>query len=222
MADALQHSVVEAAEQIERFPGERVIVTASEIAKRNFALHFKEWVIVGVRGMTFQKDKGFIPNADEIDLYNDSLILLRQNNKDLEWHVYRCTMDPGLYWIQNPMAPGGAARLEPGLYIYQKGWHRGHEAFTQFQKVAVRRDRNLNGIWEEAEPVQQGFFGINIHASYTKGTVGQTSAGCTAIDGGWNSKEWKTFKNTLYSSGQLRYPYAVLSPKQRKELVAVV
>jgi len=222
MKESLSGTAEAAVEQIETYPGERVIRKVEEIASSKYGLHFKDWVIVGLRGFTYDKKKGFIANSDAIDEFNDTLILLRTGKKGLEFECHRCTMDPGWYWIRAPMVPGGAARLEPGLYIYQKGLHRGNKAFTQFQKVAVRRDRNLDGIWTEAEPVQHGFFGINIHASYTKDVVGVSSAGCTVIAGGWSSKIWKRFRDTLYNSGQLRFPYLVLSDKERKEVVKVV
>lgn len=204
-------------------PENLLVATMAGIGARDFDLHYKEYVIFGMRGVTYNNKTGFVPNDDDIDEFNDTLIVMRKKSDgSMEWHPFRCTMDPGWYWIKTPMQPGGAARLEPGLYVYMKGYHFQHRAFVQFQKVAVRRDSNLNGIWEEAEPVQHGFFGINIHAKYTKDVVGKTSAGCTAIDSPWTGKLWKKFRDLLYNSGQLRYMYVVLSDDQRKEILEVL
>jgi hypothetical protein len=100
--------------------------------------------------------------------------------------VFKCTTDPGTFWLQNPLNPQGTAILNPGQYTdaYQLGLHRGkYKALVQRgAKVSVTRDYNRNAILDfNNGKVETGFFGINIHRASQIGStliVNKYSAGC--------------------------------------------
>ena len=188
------------------------MVKIKKYIKDKYGLNFSSWIICGVRGHDFINGN-LVPNSDEIDFYNDTLFIL----KDKDFKVYRCTMDPGLHWIMKPMSVLGAARIEEGLYTYQRGKHKGHDAFTQASKVTVRRDKNKDKQWTEEQT--SGFFGINIHPRFTvSNRVGINSAGCTVIDSLPDQKDWKDFQSTLYASVQKIYPYVVMNKETYEAL----
>jgi hypothetical protein len=182
--------------------------------KDKYKLNSTQWTIVGIRGFDYVDGK-FVQNSDEIDQFNDTVLIM----KGTEVRAYRATLDPGLTWILRPMAGIlGAARLEEGCYMYQRGKHKGHDAFIQAGKVTIRRDKNKDKKWTMDEEQESGFFGIHIHARFSAGKVGSNSAGCTVIDSLWDQKPWNEFKTLLYSSNQTLYPYAVINQETFKEL----
>lgn len=164
-----------------------------EYAMCKYGVTCNEWVMFAVRGATVNTQTlELIPNDNKVDKYNDSIILLK--GADLKY--FQASIDPGQYWIDNPMNEGGAARLEPGLYKYKTGKHKGKPAFNQASKVRVMRDVDRDGIWVR-EPIEEGYFGINIHWSYTLDKVGKDSAGCIVLKSKIDGKEWQDFYNTL-------------------------
>lgn len=100
--------------------------------------------------------------------------------------VFKCTTDPGTFWLKNPMHAQGTAILNPGQYInaYQIGLHRGqYKALVQSGgKVSVTRDYNRNAVLDFGNGrVMTGSFGINIHRANKEGStysVDKYSAGC--------------------------------------------
>lgn len=99
------------------------------------------------------------------------------------------TTDPGLYYLENPMRVEGTAILVPGQYrgAYQIGLHTGYEALVQWAgPVKVYRDADRDGTLDfDPETIMEGYFGINLHASYQRGdgtgestVVGKWSGGC--------------------------------------------
>lgn len=99
-------------------------------------------------------------------------------------HVWKCTTDPGTYWLKNPMRPEGTAILKQGQWHgYKIGMHRGsYEAIVQRSPVTVIRDYNRDSTLDFNNGKEHhGMFGINIHPA-GKGSNGVTlykaSAGC--------------------------------------------
>lgn len=164
-----------------------------QFAKNTYGIdcNKNEWVMFGIRGGTIKNNK-LIQNDNKIDYYNDSVIIIK--NQDMK--CYEATVDPGKYWIENPMEKGGAARLEKGVYKYKPGTHRGKKAFNQSSKVKVMRDVNQDGIFSH-EPINSGYFGINIHWTYNLEKVGKNSAGCIVIKSLVDGKPWKDFYSTM-------------------------
>ena len=98
--------------------------------------------------------------------------------------TFRCTTDPGTYWLENPMRRQGTAILVAGQYrsAWKVGLHRGqYEALCQKGgRVKVYRDSNRDNTHDMLEDsVMDGWFGINIHKSGNDSTqVNKWSAGC--------------------------------------------
>ncbi|MGJ4748371.1 hypothetical protein ACQV5M_18560 [Leptospira sp. SA-E8] len=171
---------------------------------KKYGLLYDRWVIVGVRGIDI-KDGIVKANNDAINEYNDALFLIRAVNRSLEFKVYSCTIDPGRYWLNQPMNPAGTARIVEGIYKYKLGMHRGHKAFNQYANVTVNRyvpHQNAKPWFkwkdESISVTQTGFFAIDIHAkSGTSKFVEMASAGCTVLNSTWTDAPWLEFYTTL-------------------------
>lgn len=171
---------------------------------KKYGLLYDRWVIVGVRGIDF--NNGIVKtNNDAINEYNDALFLIRTINRSLEFKVYSCTIDPGRYWLNQPMNPAGTARIIEGIYKYKLGMHRGHKALNQYAKVTVNRYSPHQNAkpwvkWKD-EPfslTQTGFFAIDIHAkSSSSKFVEMASAGCTVLNSTWTDPPWSEFYSTI-------------------------
>jgi hypothetical protein len=100
---------------------------------------------------------------------------------------FEATTDPGLYWRENPLNIDGTAIVKPGQYrgLWQLGLHQGrYQALVQKGPVQVYRDNNLDTVLDVSGPVQQGFFGINLHRATAHGEskqVDKWSAGCQVL-----------------------------------------
>ncbi len=113
------------------------------------------------------------------------------DNGKLAWlyRIYKCTTDPGTFWLENPMHPQGTAMLKAGQYVdaYKLALHRGkYKALCQrLGKVVVVRDYNRDSILDFYNGVEDiGMFGINIHRARKTGETLQVdnhSAGCQVL-----------------------------------------
>lgn len=100
--------------------------------------------------------------------------------------VFKCTTDPGTFWLKNPMNSSGTAILNPGQYVdtYAIALHQGkYKALCQrLAPVSITRDYDRDAILDFGNgSTSKGMFGINIHrASKTGSTfvVDKYSAGC--------------------------------------------
>lgn len=131
------------------------------------------------------RSKNTTPNAfdDEIHVFTN---IATEGKPKWAYFVFKCTTDPGTYWLRNPMNPQGTAILNPGQYVntYKLGLHRGvYKALIQTGgKVSVTRDYNRDAILDfNNGRVASGYFGINIHRANKIGTtyvIDRYSAGC--------------------------------------------
>lgn len=121
--------------------------------------------------------------------FNDEMHLIYRESADgpLVEKIYRCTTDPGTYWLHAPGRSEGTAIVAPGQYraCWGLGLHRGeYPALVQVGPIAVYRDANRDGVLEmQGRPVP-GLYGINLHhasATHTSTTVDKWSAGCQVI-----------------------------------------
>jgi len=118
--------------------------------------------------------------------FDDYLIVLYRDGKEMVQSSYPITTDPGKHWLEHPINPRGTAVLVPGQY--RGGWKLGkhqnnYEALVQRKACKVWRDNNKDEIidYEGMEAADKGFFGINIHRSnpYSESfLVNKWSAGC--------------------------------------------
>lgn len=101
-------------------------------------------------------------------------------------HVFKCTTDPGTYWLRNPMQAQGTAILAPRQYLnaYKISLHRGkyYALCQRLGKVEIIRDYDRNALLDFNNGRRSsGMFGINIHRARRTGTtytVDNFSAGC--------------------------------------------
>jgi len=106
--------------------------------------------------------------------------------------LLRATTGPGRYWTQTNPHPGGAAHLVWGQHIYKKGKHKGHPALVSAGGLdRVWRDRDGDFTQDADELVEEGNFGIHVHAGGTGESVGGWSAGCIAIHGGYDGEPYR-------------------------------
>jgi hypothetical protein len=121
--------------------------------------------------------------------FDDYLLVMYRDKEEMTTQRWEATTDPGKYWLENPMNPKGTAVLIPGQYrgTWKIGKHQNsYEALVQRKPVKVWRDNNKDEVidyesFSTLNPVDEGFFGINIHRSnpYTESyVVNKWSAGC--------------------------------------------
>jgi len=126
----------------------------------------------------------------EVDMFNefdDALVVIYRNTR-ANWEVrsYPITTDPGKIWQENPLNAKGCAILVPNQYrsAYKIDLHRGrYDALCQkLGQVQVYRDANYDNEHDrDAGTIEEGFFGINLHRSRSRGEaehVNSFSAGC--------------------------------------------
>jgi len=158
--------------------------------------------IIAVEGMNLN---GTL-NTDAPDRFNDFIgALVFENGKPRWLGAWVCTTEPGRHYTQKRLNPQGAARIEFGQYsAWQVGIHNGdHEALIQTGgKLTVRRDRD-NSMTRTNDPIDSGFFGINIHHGWNASlsAIGRTSAGCTVIP---NAREFLHFMRLVKSEPRYR------------------
>ncbi len=150
-------------------------------------------------------------NRNTPDLYNDCVVLFWRNrdagaNKKgvlregvlrvrvLRVRALRATTEPGRYYTQMSPHPRGAANLVWGHHIYKRGRHRGHPALVSATGLdRVWRDRDKDFVQDMSERVETGRFGIHVHAGGRGESIGRWSAGCIAIQGGYEGEAYRFF-----------------------------
>jgi len=126
-------------------------------------------------------------NDDRKNVFNDLRLTFEfKDDVPIITGIWDATTEPGIYWTERPMNPGGAARIAFGQYqawqvgIHLKGKPSGHEALVQTGgEVSVHRDLNKDYV-RTGDKIDTGFFGINQHWGYDlpKADLGSSSAGC--------------------------------------------
>jgi hypothetical protein len=97
------------------------------------------------------------------------------------------TADPGLTYLQRPIATLGTAILKPGQYrgMWQMGMHQSrYRALVQRGPCTVIRDNNRDGLLDDGPVEETGYFGINLHHARDRGVttdVANWSAGCQVL-----------------------------------------
>ncbi len=117
--------------------------------------------------------------------FNDFITMFYRMHGEWIFNIYRCTTDPGAYYLENPLSELGTAILKKGQYkgCYRIGRHKGkYTALVQNAPVTVIRDPNRDNVLDVDTSIEEtGYFGINIHrASQNEQSiqVNQWSAGC--------------------------------------------
>ena len=176
--------------------------------------------IVGIRSKEAKSNK-----------FDDTMLLIYRNKKK-EWEVQSSviTTDPGEKYLVHPMNKKGTAILVPNQYrgVYKVDIHArhnskfAHEALCQRGNVLkVWRDGNRDKILDhDAETIDEGWFGINIHRSKVgeASYVGSYSAGCQVFK---NGTDFKLFMSAVKKSADLygnSFSYTLLEEKDFKKI----
>lgn len=166
--------------------------------------------IVGCRTKDYRMNK-----------FDDFLFVVFQDHAG-RWIVkqYECTTRPGLLHLRNPINPDGVAILVPGQYLstYMVALHAGkYPALCQRLKpVMVYRDNNEDAKFDfPAGSIQEGMFGINIHAAgMDSENVGHWSAGCQVLK---RKRDFNDFMHWINVSRKLygnSFSYTLLTEEQ--------
>jgi hypothetical protein len=147
----------------------------------------QELNIVGIRSASTA------PNAFDDEIH----VFYTVHDGKWNYHVFKCTTDPGTYWLNNPMAEQGTAILAQGQYVdtWIIGMHKGkYEALVQAKEVTVIRDYDRDAVLDfNNGTTQTGIFGINIHRANSVGTtmnIDKNSAGCQVFQ---NAGDFEAF-----------------------------
>lgn len=121
----------------------------------------------------------------EANRFDDFITVFYRMNGEWIFNVFKCTTDPGTYWLKSPMAEMGTAILKEGQYrkAFRIGKHRNqYTALVQNTPLPVIRDANRDTQLDlDSGREETGMFGINIHrASPHRESiqVDKWSAGC--------------------------------------------
>lgn len=142
---------------------------------RNVLKDFPKITLLGIRGYSAVN----APDDAPKNIYDDAIIRCIDGVVD----IFKASVDPGKFYVNNPINPQGCAKLKCGLWEYVIGEHHSKKALVQADEVTVDRlDKNGKRIAEE-----HGHFGINLHSGGPEYLVGRYSAGCQVV---WSSEPW--------------------------------
>jgi hypothetical protein len=124
----------------------------------------------------------------EPNKYNDILHVVYKINGFYQHHQFRCTTEPGTFWLENPMRVSGTAVLMSPQQMrgaFELGLHKGdYPCLRQRKEVKVWRDATRDAIIDYEQMAESTAWAIQIHrasAYRVSSEVNKYSAGCTVI-----------------------------------------
>ncbi|MDQ3073449.1 MAG: hypothetical protein M3Q97_09330 [Bacteroidota bacterium] len=144
----------------------------------------------------------------EANKFDDEIhVFYKTEGHQWNYHVFKCTTDPGTFWLNNPSQPEGTAILLQGQYkgAYALGKHANkYLALVQVKPVTIIRDYDRNNVlsFNKGKRVK-GNFGINIHRALSNGRtkyIDKHSAGCQVFQ---NTGDFDLFMKLCARHGQL-------------------
>ena len=119
--------------------------------------------IVGLRS------KSTLPNRFDDEIH----VFYKVSPLKWNYHLFKATIHPGTYWLENPMSPQGTAILAQGQYVDTReiGLHNGeYEALVQKKPVTVLREYERRAYLDFMNGRKDtGLFGIDIHRAKAQG-----------------------------------------------------
>jgi hypothetical protein len=121
------------------------------------------------------------PNGNRPNCWDDlrTLIRVHPNMQAEVLGAWEATTEPGEYYTQNPMNPGGAFHIDLGQQTaWSLGQYHEREALRQCRPLHGTRDNTRHYARDGAKVF--GDFGVHHHAGYdyAKTNIGKSSAGC--------------------------------------------
>lgn len=157
-------------------------------------------------------------NGDKPDAWNDAVCVLAidANGKLEISDIFQCTTEPGRHYIENRLNPKGAAFVLTDVLhkdIWIKGTHKDQPncLIQEGNTIEVRRDQNGDGIRGTAEPLDEGWFGINLHhtkGNYDPKSIGRWSAGCCVLP---NPQQHRYLVDIASKAQNKKISYVILS-----------
>ena len=145
----------------------------------------------------------------------DDIIALVYRDETGGWvtREFTCTMDPGTYWLDNPMNVEGTAVICPGQYkSYSIDKHRGqYDALCQrIGPIKVWRSPEGEEIqWDNFDDEVEGWYGVNLHHAGTNSTrVDKWSAGCQVFA---RLADWSEAVRIWKASGAELFTYTLIT-----------
>lgn len=183
-------------------------------------MDFSKTNLVGVRNTLSTKNQ-------YQNRFTDLLIVMSPENKK-EVSIYKSTTTPGIaflympfrnWWMSSALKdtinPNGLGILQPGVYDYTVGSHRGkYQALVQGKAKAgrlkpVEKPENLKFTTFTPSDVQEGSFGMNIHkAGKNTPSIDSWSAGCQVLK---DSDDFEEMMGKVRNSGQTSFKYALIN-----------
>jgi hypothetical protein len=204
------------------------IKSALKNAGADSKLDFEKWNIVGIRNTLAVKNQ-------YQNRFTDLIVLMSPEDKK-QVKIYPITTTPGPafayvpfrnWWLASALKdtinPDGVAILQPGVYEYAIGNHKGYTALVQSGQNTVGRiepvlePEKLKLDTFSPSKKQTGQFGINIHKAMSGDTptIDSWSAGCQVFKNGGDFSE---FMNTLQKDANQRtYKYALINSSDIKK-----
>jgi|TARA_R100000084_G_scaffold46602_1_gene19246 hypothetical protein len=148
--------------------------------------------IIGIRSRDHQANS-----------FDDRICVVFRDEQGWVTRTWKCTTEPGQYWLENPSNVNGTAILVPGQYrsTWKIDKHQGrYDALCQRKgKVKTYRDSNKDDIIDlDIQSITEGYYGINIHKAGSSSTqVDKWSAGCQVFA---NADDFEEFMSICYAS----------------------
>jgi hypothetical protein len=207
-------------EAIKKYEGDAFF--AGLMAKRGrpvFPVNRRDCAVICIRHEGFEV-KGHDNRAD------DTVTLVRIDSDGLpEVWEYPGTTESGFWTTQSAHNPQGDFKMSPGFYWFKHGLHKGkNECLIQEGPVIGERFQVAQGAYIENDGRlwQIDDTSIHIHAGINdaNGNVGNWSAGCTVIAGGWAGNAWKQFYKYCKMATNIPIPYVLVNESDVPALLA--
>ncbi|HEV8486503.1 MAG TPA: hypothetical protein VGV87_23360 [Blastocatellia bacterium] len=202
---------------IRKYEGQDFFVKLIEtLGKPAFPSAPRDVAAIGIRREG--KEKEFRENTAD-----DTISLVRIDSDGLQQvYEYAGTTESGLF--KEVINPEGDFKMSPGFYFFKHGIHHGkNPCLVQAGAVLGERAKKGKAYDETDSKTWQITDGsLHIHAGImNKENVGNWSAGCQVIAGGFSGKEWTEFYKNCQMATNLPIPYLLVNETDIPELLGV-
>ena len=144
---------------------------------------------------------------------DDTISLVRIDSDGLpQVYEYAGTTESGLF--AKVINAEGDFKMSPGFYFFKHGLHKGtNPCLVQAGAVIGERAKKGQAYNETDDKTWQITDGsLHIHAGImNKENVGEWSAGCQVVAGGWAGAEWTEFYKNCKMATNLPIPYILVN-----------
>lgn|GEM_PF-1591599 len=136
-------------------------------------------------------------------------------------YEYKGTTESGFF--KKVINPEGDFKMSPGFYFFKRGLHHGkYPCLVQACDVLGERAKKGMAYNETDDKTWQITDGtLHIHAGILNpANVGEWSAGCTVIAGGWQGAAWKQFFEFCKNATNTPIPYVLVNEADVEQFIA--